>query len=163
MMNFEMQAGDFPKVATFRDALHAIYDELNQEIVSLAPVCELSGRCCRFQEYDHTLFLSAPEAALLLDEAGPTSRPLDDGATCPWQDGAGRCTARDARPLGCRVYFCDPRYQEHAPALSERFLSRLKQMVEARGLPWQYAPLHVHLRDAEAEGRFPGPKDHAAD
>ena len=39
-------------------------------------------------------------------------RPLDQGATCPWQDSRGHCTAREARPLGCRVYYCDPAFEE---------------------------------------------------
>src|SRR3954466_1131721 len=106
-------------VADFRDALHAVYAELDAEVPGLGPRCELSGRCCRFAEYDHTLFLSAPEADLLLEEAPSPVRPLDAGETCPWQDHAGRCTARGARPLGCRVYFCDPAFESHAPRLSE--------------------------------------------
>jgi Fe-S-cluster containining protein len=137
----------------FRAALRALYADLDAEIARLGPVCRLSGRCCRFAESGHTLFLSAPEAALLLAEAPTPCRPLDDGSTCPWQDPLGRCTARDARPLGCRVYFCDPAYQPHAPDLSERFIARLKRMVEEWGLSWDYAPLHRHLhRD---EGHFP--------
>lgn len=141
--------------ARFRTPLHALYGELDAEIARLAPVCQLSGRCCRFEEFGHTLFLSAPEASLLLTEAPPPSRPIDAGASCPWQDAKGLCTARDARPLGCRVYFCDPSYQPLVPGLSETFLGRLKRLVEALGLPWNYAPLHHHLRSAEAAGRFP--------
>lgn len=144
-------------VASFRDPLHALYDDLGAEVARLAPVCQLSGRCCRFEEYGHTLFLSAPEAALLLAEAPAPSRPLDGGASCPWQDRRGHCTAREARPLGCRVYFCDPGYERHAPVLSETFIARLKGLVEALDLPWNYAPLHHHLRQAQAEGRFPPP------
>ncbi len=142
--------------AAFRESLHALYTELDIAIAARAPVCQLSGRCCRFEEYGHTLFVSEPEAALLLSEAPAPSRPLDDGKTCPWQDDRGRCTARDARPLGCRVYFCDPAYQSEAPALSERYLGRLKRLVDAFDLSWNYAPLHRHLARAEAEGRFPG-------
>ena len=144
-------------VGAFRQALYALYEGLDAEVAEHGPTCALSGRCCRFLEYDHTLFVSAPEAALLLAEAPSPSRPLDDGETCPWQDANGRCTARHARPLGCRVYFCDPAYQPHAPELSERFLRRLKQLVEALGLPWAYAPLHHHLRRAVEDGRFVNP------
>ena len=92
--------------------------QLDAAVARLGPVCRISGRCCRFREYGHTLFLSAPEADYLLSEAPAPVRPLDDGETCPWQDVRGRCTARDARPLGCRVYFCDPAYQDAAPELS---------------------------------------------
>jgi Fe-S-cluster containining protein len=141
----------------FRAPLRAIYDEIGAEIRRQAPVCEISGKCCRFEEYGHTLFVSAPEFALLLAEAPPPTRPLDDGATCPWQDAKGRCNARDARPLGCRVYFCDPNYQNAAPEVAEAGIRRLKQMVDDLGLPWDYAPLHNHLRQAAEEGRFPRP------
>jgi hypothetical protein len=140
----------------FRPELMALYGELEAEVHRLGPVCDLSGLCCRFEEYGHTLFLSAPEAALLVADAPPPARPVDDGATCPWQDGRGRCTAREARPLGCRIYFCDPAYQDGGPALGEAFLTRLKAIVERLGLPWDYAPLHRHLRLAVDEGRLGG-------
>jgi Fe-S-cluster containining protein len=138
----------------FRDELYAVYADVDAAVAELKPVCELSGRCCRFAEYGHTLFVSAPEFALLLADAPAPVRPIDGGATCPWQDARGRCTARGARPLGCRVYFCDPDYQAHLPAVSEEFISRLKLLIDAYGLPWHYAPLHHHLHEAVEEGRF---------
>ena len=130
----------------FRDDLRILYDELDAEVRALAPVCDLSGRCCRFKEYGHTLYLTAPEAALLVADAPPPIRDLDDGASCPWQDSLGRCTAREARPIGCRVYFCDPAYEGRAKVLTETFLNRLKLIVLKFRLPWGYAPLHQHLR-----------------
>lgn len=144
-------------VRRFRDPLGALYRDLDAAVAERGPVCRLSGRCCRFAEYDHTLFVSEPEAALLLADAPTPVRPLDEGATCPWQDHAGRCTAREARPLGCRVYYCDPAYQPHAPDLSEAFLARLKRLADELELPWNYAPLHHHLRRARAQGRLPDP------
>ncbi|CAN5732156.1 hypothetical protein BH23PLA1_BH23PLA1_42970 [soil metagenome] len=138
-----------------REPLRQIYEELDRAVAVAGPVCQLSGRCCRFQEYDHTLFLSAMEAAVLVADAPPPSRPLDDGASCPWQDSKGHCTAREARPLGCRVYYCDSTYQEKAKELSEVYLGRLKRLADERGIPWTYAPLHHHLQAQEAEQRFP--------
>ena len=143
--------------AAARGPLAILYGELDRGVAVLGPVCSLSGRCCRFEEYDHTLFLSAPEAAVLIADAPPPVRPLDAGATCPWQDERGRCTAREARPLGCRVYFCDPAYEGRAPLLTEHFLGRLKALVEDRGWPWGYAPLHRHLEAASARGEFLSP------
>jgi hypothetical protein len=90
-------------------------------------------------------------------DAPPPCRAIDDGQTCPWQDPLGRCTAREARPLGCRVYFCDPAYQPHAPELSERFLSQIKHLARDLDLPWDYAPLHRHVLRACAEGRLDSP------
>jgi hypothetical protein len=133
--------------------LRSIYDEVDAEVARAGPVCELSGRCCRFREYGHTLFLSSSEFSYLVRHAPPTVRPVDSGETCPWQDNLGRCQAREARPLGCRVYFCDPSYQATAPILSERFISRLKKHSEHYNLDWNYAPLHHHLL---REAFFPG-------
>lgn len=143
---------------TFRARVQEIYQSLDAEVARLEPVCQISGRCCRFAEYDHTLFMSAPEFALLLADAPPPVRPLDDGATCPWQDQRGRCTARDARPLGCRVYFCDPNYAPHGPELAEAAIAQLKALVGELELPWNYAPLHRHLQAAVAEGIYRDPR-----
>jgi hypothetical protein len=151
------------EMSVVRHELQAIYRDLDRILEQLAPVCALSGRCCRFQEYGHTLFLSGAEAQLLLADAPPPVRALDDGQSCPWQDLGGRCSARGARPLGCRVFFCDPAFEEYAPELSEKFLSRLKRLAERHGWPWNYAPLHVHLQEARTQGRLPsaiGGPDH---
>jgi hypothetical protein len=142
-------------LSRYREQLRALYAGLDEAVAGIGPTCRLSGRCCRFAEYGHTLFLSAPEAELLLADAPPPARPFDDGATCPWQDARGRCTAREARPLGCRVYYCDPAFEPHASALSEAFIARLKQLTDELGLSWGYAPLHHHLRRARDVGRFP--------
>src|SRR4051812_16851917 len=89
-----------------RDGLLALYDDLAVEIAQAAPVCELSGRCCRFKEYGHTLFISRPEAELLVEQGLPENAVIDEEG-CPFQIN-GLCTARERRPLGCRVYYCDP-------------------------------------------------------
>jgi Fe-S-cluster containining protein len=145
-----------------RESIRALYDDLAREIARAGPVCDLSGRCCRFADYDHTLFLSGIEAEILVADAPPACRPLDAGATCPWQDDRGHCTAREARPLGCRVYYCDPTYQEIGQGLSETYLSRLKELANAHGRPWAYAPLHRHLRDAIDRGEWRDPALSAA-
>jgi hypothetical protein len=137
-----------------RAELEALYHELDAEVAKLGPACELSGRCCRFLEHGHTLFLSAGELEFLLDGAPPPARPLDRGDTCPWQNARGNCTARDARPIGCRVYYCDPSYQLAGAELSERFLGRLKQWTARHAFPWNYAPLHRHLAAEHAAGRL---------
>ncbi len=141
-------------LAAVRDRLMPLYRELDAAVAKAGPVCQLSGRCCRFKEYGHTLFLSAPEALLLVSDAPQPPGQLDDGESCPWQDEGGRCTARDARPLGCRVFFCDSSFETAAPQLSEIFLSQLKQLARQFDWPWNYAPLHHHLRQAQVEGRL---------
>jgi hypothetical protein len=135
-----------------RAELRALYAQLDAGVAQIGPVCELSGRCCRFREHGHTLFVSTPEFQLLLEGAPEPQRPVDRGETCPWQDSRGRCTARDYRPLGCRVYYCDPSFEHSAHELSERFIARLKQLADNHGLPWNYAPLHRHLDEERVRG-----------
>jgi hypothetical protein len=137
-----------------RPELLSLYRELDDAVAAYGPVCELSGRCCRFREYGHALFLTMPEALVLIADAPPPARELDDGDSCPWQDRSGRCTARDARPLGCRGFFCDPSFDIHASELTERFLARLRQLVKKHDWPWDYARLHDHLHRARADGRL---------
>ena len=76
------------EVALFGLQVHAeVVDRSAQDrdraVAELAPVCRLSGRCCRFEEYGHTLFLSAAEAAVLIAEldapSGATVARLADG------------------------------------------------------------------------------------
>jgi hypothetical protein len=135
-----------PRLSPAAEAeLRSLYEQLDAEVARLGPVCRLSGRCCRFKEHDHTLFVSTAEVQLLLGNAPKPVRPLDSGETCPWQDDRGHCTARESRPLGCRVYYCDPAYEPSAHELSERSIARLKTLANDHGLSWNYAPLHQHL------------------
>ncbi len=132
-----------------RDGLLAIYKDLAADVDAAAPVCELSGRCCRFKEYGHTLFISRPEAELLLEPGLPPNAAIDE-AGCPFQV-EGLCTARDRRPMGCRVYFCDPSYAGVGEALTERYLLRLKQLHDETGTPWEYRPLHNFLLSVQED------------
>lgn len=128
-----------------RASLLAIYAELEQEVKALAPVCELSGRCCRFEEYGHRLYITQPEADLLLEQGLPPNSEISS-AGCPFQIG-NMCTARERRPFGCRVYFCDPKYEGHAPELSEAGIHKLKRLHQIEQIPWNYAELVVHLEE----------------
>lgn len=123
--------------------LTQIHASLDAEVAEASPRCEMSGKCCRFGEYGHTLFLSDLEAELLLET--PPDQPVRDGF-CPYQVN-GLCQARERRPLGCRVYFCDPNYQERQFELSERYIARLKQLYLKLQRPWSYRPLHSYLRE----------------
>src|SRR6476469_4074508 len=118
----------------------AVYADVDRAVAAAGPLCDASGRCCRFTEYGHTLFLSHFEAELLLEAAPPYPTPVSaDG--CPFQV-HGLCTARESRPLGCRIYFCDPAYQERMAEITEEAIAALKRLADAHGTGWHYAPLH---------------------
>lgn len=123
----------------------ALYAEVDTAVAAAGPKCDASGRCCRFKDYGHTLFISQLEAEVLLAAAPPYVKPVSD-AFCPFQVD-NLCTAREPRPLGCRIYFCDPAYQEKGNAITETFLRRLKVLAEESGTGWRYAPLHFFLNE----------------
>jgi hypothetical protein len=122
-----------------------LYEEVDREVAAAGPVCMASGRCCRFKEFGHVLFLSNLEAEVLLYDAPAYDVDAVTPDFCPFQMG-NLCTAREPRPLGCRVYFCDPNYQETGARLSETYLRRLKDLADVHGIVWRYAPLYHFLR-----------------
>jgi hypothetical protein len=129
-----------------RHRVRALYREADAAVAAAGPVCEASGRCCRFKEYGHVLFLSNLEAAVLLADAPPYDKPVSPDF-CPFQKDK-LCTAREPRPLGCRIYHCDPSYQEIGNQITETFLKKLKALADAHGVEWRYAPLHHFLNNA---------------
>lgn len=129
-----------------RRKLLKLYAAVDDAVAREGPRCDASGKCCRFTDYGHSLFMSHFEAALLLASAPPYVKPVTrDG--CPFQIG-GLCTAREARPLGCRIYFCDPRYEDRMTEITEAAVAHLKAIADKYDTGWQYAPLHVFLNDA---------------
>jgi Fe-S-cluster containining protein len=125
----------------------AVYAEVDRAVAAAGPRCDASGRCCRFAEYGHTLFLSHFEAELLLESAPPYATPVSaDG--CPFQVN-NLCTAREQRPLGCRIYFCDSAYQDRQGEITEAAVASLKRLASEFDTGWRYAPLHVFLNEIE--------------
>lgn len=129
-----------------RQEVQQVYTAVDAAVAAAGPVCIASGRCCRFAEYGHTLFLSNLEAEILLEAAPPYEPPVT-AEYCPFQKG-NLCTAREPRPLGCRIYYCDPAYQETSNQITEEALRRLKDIADRHQLPWRYAPLHRFLNEA---------------
>jgi hypothetical protein len=127
-----------------------LYQEVDVEVRAAGPVCMASGRCCRFKEYGHVLFLSNLEAEVLLSAAPPYSQPVS-ADFCPFQK-ENLCTAREPRPLGCRIYFCDPAYQDAMKDITEKYVRRLKELAAQQGVEWRYAPLHHFLNHPEEIG-----------
>jgi hypothetical protein len=137
-----------------RNAVLAVYAAVDAAVGAAGPRCDASGRCCRFTEYGHTLFISAFEAEILLERAPPYEQPVSrDG--CPFQVN-GLCSARETRPLGCRIYFCDPAYQDRMIEITEEALTALKHIADEHGTAWHYAPLH-HFLNAPREARPTAP------
>src|SRR4051795_10689365 len=86
-------------------AVDVLYENLQNAIDLRRPLCSASGRCCRFEEFGHRLFVTTMELAAFMASA-PAHTAAWDGRGCPFQM-SGLCSVHTLRPFGCRVFFCD--------------------------------------------------------
>jgi hypothetical protein len=129
------------RAAAYRD-LEALYAELDAELARLRPLCRLSGRCCRFRDFRHQLWVTRLELDFLLEREGLPASTAE--GTCPFLKG-GLCGARAHRMLGCRVFFCDEAYKPRMGPLYEEFHRRLKDLHRRHGVPYEYSELLAEL------------------
>ena len=146
-------------------ALRDIYAQVDAAVALRQPRCDASGRCCRFNSYDHLLYVTGLEVAWFLAksaslpvnpdfvaEAGavrlPVFSPRAWPDSCRWQVD-GLCSAHLIRPLGCRIYFCEKGTEDWQHTTYERFQDELKRLHEAEGIPYAY----MEWRGAVEEGR----------
>ena len=108
--------------------------------------CPGSTECCRFgvtgrQPYVTSIELSAVLHALarLGEPRTPHRRALpitgdpERERMCPLLDRAGRCSVYDARPLGCRTFYCERAEPGPGPASDDLHeLVRMLQELAAR-------------------------------
>jgi Fe-S-cluster containining protein len=134
---------------TFRDAVAqarampgliervtALYADVQREIDIRRPRCDVSGRCCRFEEYGHRLFVTTLEvAAFVASSTKPAPQAVGNG--CPYQID-GLCSVHTIRPFGCRIFFCDASATDWQQEQYEEFHLRLRQMHEQMNVPYLY-------------------------
>ena len=121
-----------------RDAVRDLYARLQQQIDQRKPICIASGRCCRFEEFGHRLFVTTIELAAFVGElsAMDASRQPTAGG-CPFQIGK-LCGVHSIRPFGCRIFFCDSTAQEWQQQQYELFHANLKQLHDELHVPYFY-------------------------
>ena len=77
--------------------------------------------------------------------------PLLDG--CPFQVD-GLCSVHALRPLGCRVFLCDPSARAWEGTLYEGYLQDLRALHDLHALPYEYMEWRAALRDAMTALQF---------
>ena len=118
-----------PPRADVREAAGRLYADVQGEVEARRPVCVVSGRCCRFEEFGHRLFVTTMEMGAFLHGLGPqtngqASTPWD-GTGCPFQV-RKLCGVHAIRPFGCRMFFCDATSTEWQNQAYERFHAALE-------------------------------------
>jgi len=121
------------------EAMRTFYVEADRRIAALPHTCWNKGKCCRFDQFGHRLYVTTLEAAYFLGTAPNRQQPFppitNDACPCAHD---GRCNARDRRPLGCRIFYCDLAAQAWQGPLTEELLARLRTMHDALNVSYRY-------------------------
>ena len=128
-----------------RDSIYEVYDCVRVEVESNKPACSASGRCCRFGEYGHKLFVTTAELGVFLSEvdyqgktpSGKSRLPILANDACPYQSDR-LCGVHPIRPLGCRLFYCDPLSTQWQQSAYERLHYELKRLHERSDVPYFY-------------------------
>jgi Fe-S-cluster containining protein len=141
-----------------RQAVHALYAEVQEQIERRKPACSASGRCCRFEEYGHRLYVTTLELAAFVrdleDNPGMFARFYDPagwgGKGCLFQQ-AKLCGVHGIRPFGCRIFFCDETAEQWQREQYEAFHGKLKRMHGELEVDYYYVEWREALRTLRPE------------
>jgi Fe-S-cluster containining protein len=133
-------------------AVQALYADVQSAIEARRPVCAISGRCCRFEDYGHRLYVTTLELAAFVQRLDSPPREGWDGTGCPFQR-ARLCGVHAIRPFGCRMFFCDATSTEWQNDAYERFHARIQQLHAELNVPYFYVEWRAAL---ETLGLTPG-------
>ena len=118
--------------------------QINQHS-ELAGVCDVCGKCCDFDAFEHSLFVTPPELMYLTAKLGAANIKPMTGSRCPYNVD-GKCTVYEYRFAGCRIFCCnaDADFQS---SLSELALRRLKSICAEFKISYRYTDLSTALGD----------------
>ena len=127
-------------------AIQALYADVHAAIEQRRPVCALSGRCCRFEEYGHRLYVTTLELASFVRQlAAEAASGGWDGTGCPFQR-SKLCSVHSIRPFGCRMFFCDATSTQWQNDAYERFHARIQQLHTELDVPYFYVEWRAALQ-----------------
>jgi len=151
-----LDAAQHPQVRT---RVAQIYAQLAAEVDRRRPLCLISGRCCRFDEYGHRLYVTTLELAAFVRDCQDRTMPPPSGQIggCPFQVGK-MCGVHPIRPLGCRIFFCDATAADWQRDVYERFHSELKRLHEELDVPYAYVEWRSALAGIGMDALVPAAK-----
>ncbi|MGI9015172.1 MAG: YkgJ family cysteine cluster protein [Phycisphaerales bacterium] len=137
--------------------MNAMREQIAQETAAHRPRCDISGRCCHFEKYGHRMYVTALEAAYVVERAGHSiaksdvERALREG-NCPFLR-QGQCSIHAERPLGCRIFFCDSSATAWQNDLYERMHQRMIALHEEHDVEYNYGEWRAQLMQCVPEER----------
>lgn len=143
-------------------ALRDLYARIDAAVAERGPTCWTSGKCCKFDDFGHRLYVTGLEIAWFLTQVTSQKSKVESqvGAStirlpqlaehpgaCPYQID-GLCSTHAMRPLGCRIFFCQQGTEDWQQDLYESFLAELQRLHEAHGLEYRYMDWIAGLDEA---------------
>lgn len=127
-----------------------LWRDLDRQLAEPQAACRACGQCCDFPRRGHILFATSLELNVCLSFArdhavtppSAAARRLAAGE-CPFLEG-GRCAVRPARPVGCRIFFCNFSHPEQAEKISSNAHQRLRRISISVESDW-YGPALAYL------------------
>jgi len=130
--------------SSFLQAILDVYEDLDRTAEGNEMLCMGGGVCCRFDLFDHRLYVTLGELAVLR-----LTPPVDPSRTnrnrCPYQQGP-KCMARLNRPLGCRVFFCRERPGARNNEVYEMRHRQICELHARHNVPYAYIELISALK-----------------
>ncbi len=132
------------KTALLYDEVAQIYDWLDETSKSLNNQCSACGKCCNFESFGHKLFVTTPE--LLYFHKNVRNLKPKPAQSCPYLEN-GKCTVRNFRFAGCRIFFCKSD-KDMQNKLSEQALKKFKSLCDKFDFPYRYMDLTTALNES---------------
>jgi len=111
----------------------------------IAGRCEVCGKCCDFEQYDHRLFVTTPEIIYFVEKLGLANIKQMTTAKCCYHV-EGKCGVHAYRFSGCRIFCCkgDATFQSE---LTESAIKKFKALCAELQIPYRYLELPTALKD----------------
>jgi len=123
-----------------------IYAWLNCQTASFATDCSACGKCCNFASFGHKLYITSPELLYFYENLKPLK--MMNSGCCPYLEDK-KCTARNFRFAGCRIFFCKANAQLQS-SISEQAIGKFKKLCDENNFPYQYTELSQALKNIES-------------
>ena len=125
-----------------------LYREVEEQVGQLEIICRRCGKCCRFGEFGQELLASTAEVGYLWAwlrkqplklKNVPAGKIESSHKICPFLENK-TCAVREARALGCRVFFCraEGLDKELMENMYEAFHKRIVELHKERELSYRY-------------------------
>jgi Fe-S-cluster containining protein len=119
----------------------------------IAGSCEVCGKCCDFETYDHRLYITTPEILYFVEKLGRANIKQMTTTRCCYQV-EGKCSVHAYRFSGCRIFCCkgEATFQSE---LTEAAIKKFKGLCAELQIPYRYVELPAAFKNFLTTREYP--------